>query len=153
MHRSNFSGFPQFRGVTKKERRLADSRAPLLQLNQSVPYLTGSPPSRQRMPMSTGCRCRIINTFPRTSHAQFLSSRYLREIGSGSNVPAWSRRSAWLLAVNFIAELTQLLMENAQFPTGSAMLARPAVPGKAARATLIGKAIALRIVMPRFNSG
>ena len=32
---------------TKKERRMAESQAPPLQLNQFVPYLTGSPPSRQ----------------------------------------------------------------------------------------------------------
>jgi hypothetical protein len=34
-------------GGDKKERRVAESQAPLLQLNQFVPYLTGSPPSRQ----------------------------------------------------------------------------------------------------------
>jgi len=34
----------------QKRRRLADSQAPLLKHNQCLPYLTGSPPSRQ------GCR-------------------------------------------------------------------------------------------------
>src|SRR5579872_3341470 len=43
----------------KQERRLAESQAPLLHLNQFVPYLTGSPPSRQ------GCRYRRECRLPR----------------------------------------------------------------------------------------
>jgi len=81
-------------GAEKKERRLAESQAPPLQLNQFVPYLTGSPPSRH------GCRyrrvvdCAHYKTIDRNSQYRFQQRRYLRchgtqWQGSGSACPAY----------------------------------------------------------------
>ncbi len=55
-----------------KKRRPADSQAPLLKLNQIVPYLTGSPPSRHRMPI-----CVLLNHFSPNPNRLFLLLPYL----------------------------------------------------------------------------
>src|SRR5882762_4261861 len=77
---------------TKKEKRRAESQAPLLQLNQFLPYLTGSPPSRQE------CRYRHYKTiYPNSPWAISAAAMPKDEIDSANPSPTGRQGTSNLL--------------------------------------------------------